>query len=180
MREEDGQLLESIEDVYRVLQDALRRIKRVRSVHVTKLENWAEDLRSQRRIFEDISIPARLIVEHLIESQFKVGQVALEAEHLSLSLSNVGAVNVEEFGIIKLRLDKVEISWRDSDYSYYFYPDKVELRAVDERSAIKLFFSIDFSRYTLEKFPELVKCSNVIYIHPQIEQWLKKVGDFSG
>ncbi len=173
MCEEDGQLLESIEDVYRVLEEALRRLKKIRSVHITKLENWAEDLRSQRRIFEDISIPARLIVEHLIESQFKAGQVALEAEHLSLSLSNVSAVNVEEFGIIKLRLGKVEITWRDGDYSYYFYPDKVELRAVDEKSAIKLFFSIDFSRCTIEKFTELRQASNVIYIHPQIEQWLK-------
>jgi len=155
------------------LEGALQQIKRVRSVHVTKLETWAEDLRSQRRIFEDISLPARLIVEHLIESQYKAGQVALAAEHLSLSLSNVGAVNVEEFGIIKIRLGELEISWRDGDYTYYFYPDKVELRAVDEKSAIKLFFSIDFSRHTVEKFPELMKTSNVIYIHPQIEEWLK-------
>ncbi|MHB8124809.1 MAG: hypothetical protein ACYDEJ_04045 [Desulfitobacteriaceae bacterium] len=171
MREEDGQLLDCIEDVYRVLERALLQIKKVRSIHVTKLETWAEELRSQRRIFEDISLPARLIVEHLIELQYKAGQVALEAEHLSVPLSNVCAVKVEEFGIIKIFLGELEISWHDADYSYYFYPDKVELRAIDERSSIKLFFSVDFSRHTFKKFPELRKASNVIYIHPQIEQW---------
>ncbi|MFZ3371683.1 MAG: hypothetical protein WA131_01440 [Desulfitobacteriaceae bacterium] len=173
LREEDGQLLDCIEDVYRCLEGALQQINRVRSVHITKLETWAEDLRSQRRIFEDISLPARLIAEHLIKLQYKAGQVALETEHLSLTLCNVGAVKVEEFGIIKIRLGKLEISWRDSDYNYYFYPDKVELRAVDEKSAIKLFFSLAFSRLTIVKFPELLKTSNVTYIHPQIEQWLK-------
>ena len=155
------------------MEEALKRIKKIRSVHVTKFETWTEDLRSQRRIFEDISIPARLIVEHLIELQYKAGQVALEAEHLSLSLSNVAAVNVGEFGIIKLRFGELDIYWRDGDYSYYFYPDKVELRAVDEKSSIKLFFSIDFSRYTIEKFPDIRQTSNVRYIHPQIEQWLR-------
>jgi hypothetical protein len=168
---EDEELLDCIEEVYRVLAKALLHMKKTRSIYVTKLETWAEDLRSQRRIFEDITLPARLIVEYLIELEYKAGQVALESEHLRLSASKVCTVKVEEFGIIKIILGDMEISWRDSDYYYYFYPDKVELRANDERSSIKLFFSLDFSKHIFTKLTELSELPNVKYIHPQIEQW---------
>jgi len=170
MSNEDEQLLECIEDVYHALDKALLKMKKIRSVHVTKLETLAEDLRSQRRIFEDVSLPARLIIEHLISLQYQAGQVALETEYLRLSSSNVCAVKAEEFGLIKVLLGELEITWHDSDYFYFFYPDKVELRAKNERSSIKLFFSIDFSLNILEKFAELSKSPNVKYIHPQIEQ----------
>jgi hypothetical protein len=168
---EDEELLGYIEEVYCFLEKALLHIKKNRSIHVARLETWAEDLRSQRRIFEDISLPARLVVEYLFELQYNAGQVALESEHLRLSSSNVCTVKVEEFGIIKVILGNFEIFWRDCDYCYYFYPDKVELRANDERSSIKLFFSIDFSKYISQKLTTLSKLPNVKYIHPQIEQW---------
>jgi hypothetical protein len=171
VNKEDEELLDCIEEVYRILENALLHIKKARSIHVTKLETWAEDLRSQRRIFEEITLPARLIVEYLTELQYKAGQVALESEHLKLSSSNVCTVKVEEFGIIKVILGDLEISWRDSDYYYYFYPDKVELRANDERSSIKLFFSVDFSKHVSFRLTELCELPNVKYIHPQIEQW---------
>jgi hypothetical protein len=172
MREEDAILLECLEDVYHTFEKALRKAQKVRSIHVRKFEQLLDELRSERRVFEDISIPARLIVEQLLESQFRVGQVALEADYLRQPFAGVEAVKVEEFGIIRLKLGKVEITWRDSNYSYYLYPDKVELRAVDEKSAIKLFFSIPFNRQTLERFPELKASPNVVYIHPQLETWL--------
>ena len=175
MREEDVILLECFEDVYDTFEKALEKAQKVRSIHVQKFEQVLEDLRSERRIFEDISFPARLIVEQLLESQFKVGQVALEAEYLKQSFTGVESIKVEEFGIIRVKLGDVEISWRDGNYSYYLYPDKVELRAHDEKSAIKLFFSISFSRQILERFPEILISPNVSYIHPQLEKWIRKV-----
>ena len=173
MREEDSLLLECLEDVYHTFEKALKKAQKVRSIHVRKFEQILEELRSERRAFEDISIPARLIVEQLLESQFKVGQVALESEYLRHSFACVDAVKVEEFGIIRVKLGEVEITWRDGNYSYYLYPDKVELRAIDEKSAIKLFFSIPFNRQTLERFPEIITSSNVVYIHPQLETWIR-------
>ena len=173
MREEDAILLECLEDVYHTFEKALKKAQKVRSIHVRKFEQILDELRSERRVFEDISIPARLIVEQLLESQFRVGQVALEAEYLRQPFSGVESVKVEEFGIIRLKLGEVEITWRDGNYSYYLYPDKVELRARDEKSAIKLFFSIPFNRQTLERFLEIKTCPNVVYIHPQLENWLR-------
>ena len=173
MREEDAILLECLEDVYHTFEKALKKAQQVHSVHVRKFEQILDELRSERRVFEDISIPARLIVEQLLESQFRVGQVALETEYLRHPFTEVQAVKVQEFGIIRVKLGEVEITWRDGNYSYYLYPDKVELRAKDEKSAIKLFFSISFNYQTLERFPEIKKSPNVIYIHPQLETWLR-------
>lgn len=176
MREEDDAiLLECLEDVYHTFEKALKKAQKVRSIHVQKFERVLEELRSERRVFEDISFPARLIVEQLLESQFKVGQVALEADYLRQPFTGVEAVRVEEFGIIRVKLGEVEILWRDGNYSYYLYPDKVELRAKDEKSSIKLFFSISFNRHSLERFPEILTSPNVVYIHPELEKWIRKV-----
>lgn len=175
MREEDEVLLECLEDVYHSFEKAVKKVQKVRSIHVQKMEQLLAELLSERRVFEDISIPARLIIEQLLESQFKVGQVALEAEYLKQSFVGVESVKVEEFGLIRVKLGEVEISWRDGNYSYYLYPDKVELRATDEKSAIKLLFSISFNRQTLERFPEILTSPKVVYIHPQLENWIRGV-----
>lgn len=175
MREEDEVLLECLEDVYHSFEKAVKKVQKVRSIHVQKMEQLLAELLSERRVFEDISIPARLIIEQLLESQFKVGQVALEAEYLKQSFAGVESVKVEEFGLIRVKLGEVEISWRDGNYSYYLYPDKVELRATDEKSAIKLLFSISFNRQTLERFPEILTSPKVVYIHPQLENWIRGV-----
>lgn len=175
MREEDFLLLDCIEDIHRVLEQSIKKISKVRSVHVTQLEEWAEELRNHRRIFEEISPPARLIIEHFMHCQQKSGQIALEAGQLSQTFSSIGGIKVEQFGIIKLKLGQLEVTWRDGSYSYYLYPDKVELRAVDEKSAVKMLFTLAFKRQTVEKFPELIHSPKVAYIHPQLEEWLKKV-----
>jgi hypothetical protein len=172
MREEDALLLECLEDVYHTFEKALKKAQKVRSIHVQKFEQILDELRSERRVFEEISIPARLIVEQLLESQLRIGQVALEAEYLRQPFTGVEAVKIEEFGIIRVKLGEVEINWRDGNYSYYLYPDKVELRAMDEKSAIKIFFSISFNQQTLERFPEIITSPNVVYIHPQLERWI--------
>jgi hypothetical protein len=134
-----------------------------------------DEIRNHRRIFEEISLPARLVVEHLMSIQLITGQVGLETGQLSQSFSSIRGINIEQFGIIKIMLGELEVSWRDENYSYYFYPDKVELRARDEKSGVKLFFSIAFTRQAVEKYPELLRSPKVSYIHPQLEKWLKKV-----
>lgn len=175
MRKEDQLLLECLEDLHHVLENSVKKISKVRSVHVTYLQEWADEVRNHRRIFEEISFPARLIIEHIMYTQYKSGQVAIEEGQLSQSFSSIGGIKVEQFGLIKIKLGELEITWRDGNYRYYLYPDKVELRAVDEKSAIKLFFSSAFRRQIVEKFPEILQCPNIAYIHPELEQWLKKV-----
>ena len=172
---EDSRLLESLEDIYHFMEQALKPIAKIRSIHVSQIEQMLEGLRGQRRIIEELSPAARVVVEQLLESWTKDGQVAVEAEHFTQAYAFVRGVQVEEFGLVKVLLGGLEISWRDNSYTYYFYPDKVELRSVDEKSAIKLFFSHTFSPQTIELFPELLVSPKVVYIHPQVEKWLKKV-----
>jgi hypothetical protein len=175
MREEDLLLLECLEDIHHVLDQSLKKISHIHSVHLAHFEETMVELQNHRRIFEEISLPARLIIEHLMHSQQKSAQVALEAGHLRQTFASIGGIKVEQFGIIKVKLGELEVLWRDGNYSYYLYPDKIELRAIDEKSAVKLFFSLAFKRQTVERFPELMHSPNVAYMHPQLEQWLKKV-----
>ncbi|HHY26133.1 MAG TPA: hypothetical protein GX523_05150 [Desulfitobacterium dehalogenans] len=175
MRIDDMLLLESLEDIHHVIEQSLKKISKIRSVHVHHFEEWAEEVRNHRRIFEEISIPARLIIEHLMHCRHKSGQVSLETGQISSAFSSIGSIKVEPFGIIKIKCGELETSWRDSNYSYYFYPDKVELRAIDEKSAIKILFTYAFTQQIVEKFPELIRCPNVAYIHPQLEQWSRQV-----
>lgn len=173
MKAEDMLLLECLEDINHTLEQSLRKISNVRSVHLPHIEEWAENVRNYRRIFEEISLPARLIIEQLMDCSQKSGQVALEMGQINLSFSSIGSIKVEQFGIIRIRCGELEASWRDSSYTYYFYPDKVELRACDEKSAIKILFTYAFAQHIVERFPELVQCPNVAYIHPQLKLWLK-------
>lgn len=166
--------LECVEELYYQIELILKRLGKNKSVHTIKLEQLAEDLKSQRRVLEDISYPARLIVEHLYEIQSKSGQVAVETDQIHQTYALVNSIKVEEFGIITIGLGQLEISWRDSMYSYYLYPDKVELRAMDEKSSVKLFFSQVFYSQAVERFPEILKDPKIVYIHPQLEKWLIK------
>jgi hypothetical protein len=175
MSQDDFQVLECLDDIYLALEKSLKKIEPVRSIHRLQLEHWVDEIRNHRRIFEEISLPARLVVEHLMSIQLITGQVGLETGQLSQSFSSIRGINIEQFGIIKIMLGELEVSWRDENYSYYFYPDKVELRARDEKSGVKLFFSIAFTRQAVEKYPELLRSPKVSYIHPQLEKWLKKV-----
>lgn len=175
MSQEDILVLECLDGIYLALEKSLKKIEPVRSIHRLQLEQWAEEIRNHRRILEEISLPARLVVEHLMGIQLKTGQVGLETGQLSQGLSSIRGINIEQFGIIKVLLGELEVTWRDEDYSYYFYPDKVELRAKDEKSGVKLFFSIAFTRQAVETYPDLLKSPKVSYIHPQLEKWLKKV-----
>ena len=173
MREEDVLLLESLEDVDFACKEVLQKLRNVRSVHVQKLEQILSELQSERRIFEDISIPARLVVEQLMEFQLHDGHIAVETEYFKLPFRGIDAIQIEKFGIIKIILAGTEIIWRDDNYSYYFYPDKVELRARDEKSAIKLFFANAFHQQTVKRFADLKTSPNVMYVHSQLETWLR-------
>lgn len=174
---DDELILESLEEVYYSLQKAIKQGGDARSIHVLQWEKMADVIRSQRRIVEEISIPARLVCEQILECQAKDGQIALEAENLRQTYSSVGSLQVGDFSLIHLTLGDLSFTWRDENYTYYFYPDKVELRAVDEKSAVKLFFSIAFSRQTVARFPEILTLPNVAYVHPQIEKWCEKVSE---
>jgi hypothetical protein len=137
----DALVMESLEDIYHFIENERRKMGKDAFVHALLLERMAQNLLSQCRMFEEISYPARLIVEHLIDTQIKLGMAALESERVVQNFAMIQYVKVEEFGLIKVGLGHLKFVWRDGDYQYYLYPDKAELRALDEKTAVKLFFS---------------------------------------
>jgi hypothetical protein len=164
--------MECLEDIYHFVENERRKTGKDPSVHSLLLEKLAQELLSQCRIFEEISYPARLIVEHLLEIQLKFGMAAIEADQILQNYMLVQYVRIEEFGLIRVGLGQLELSWRDGNYQYYLYPDKVELRAMDEKSAIKLFFSQAFSAQLIQRFPEVEQDQKVAYIHPEFKKCL--------
>jgi hypothetical protein len=127
-------------------------LKEIKSIYVYKIEQWEKEIRAFARILEDISLPSRLILEHILELKNKSGLMALEAESVHQGFVSINEVGVEEFGVIRVSAGTIELAWRDAEYNYLLYPDKVELRTIDEKAVIKLFFSQNFGRQLLHSF----------------------------
>lgn len=138
------------------------------SVHIQQLSAWSEEIRAYIRLFEEISSPARLVVEHVLDLKFNDGLLGVETENIKMDRSIIDSMQIFEFGVIQVVVGNMQLSWRDGDYNYYFYPDMVELRTADEKSLIKLFFSRNFARQTQVQFAALKNLPQVIYIHPEL------------
>lgn len=168
---DDQEILASYERLFCALENESRILKDIRSIHAEIIRQMGQEIRSYARIFEEISLPARFILEHILELKHKGGQMALEAENISQHFSAITEVRVEEFGIIKISTGSVQLSWRDEFYNYLLYPDKVELRTTDEKTAIKLFFSHAFGSQGIQKFRNLNTSSRLLYLHPVLQNY---------
>jgi hypothetical protein len=172
MLREDQILLESFERIFQVLKDETLNLQGTKSVHVERIRQWEKEIRAYSRILEDISLPARLILEHILQMKYKSGQMAVEAENIVQDFSGINEVRVEEFGVIKISTGNIQLAWRDGIYNYLLYPDKVELRTVDEKSTIKLFFSHNFGRQDVHKFSAVAESPQLLYLHPVLQKYL--------
>ncbi|NLI93654.1 MAG: hypothetical protein GX434_16120 [Peptococcaceae bacterium] len=174
MIKEDLILLESFERIFQVIQNEVVNLRDTKSIHAERVRQWEKEIRAYARILEDISLPARMILEHILELKYKSGQMAVEAENINQGFSQINDVQVEEFGIIKISTGNIQLSWRDEFYNYLLYPDKVELRTLDEKSLIKLFFSHNFGRQDVHKFSEIAESPKLLYLHPTLQKFIEK------
>lgn len=174
MLHDDQILLDSFERLFCVLEEESRNLKNIKSIHAERIRLWEKEIRAYARIFEDISVPARLIIEHILELKNKSGLMAVESQNISQSLSIINDVRVEEFGVITIFTGNLKLSWRDDFYNYLLYPDKVELRTVDEKTAIKLFFSHVFGEQDVHKFSAVTSSKQLLYIHPILQKYIDK------
>ncbi|MCL1792077.1 MAG: hypothetical protein FWG40_12200 [Peptococcaceae bacterium] len=165
---QDERILASLERISSVFNQELGDIQQDSSVHIQQLSAWSEEIRAYIRLFEEISSPARLVVEHVLDLKFNDGLLGVETENIKMDRSIIDSMQIFEFGVIQVVVGNMQLSWRDGDYNYYFYPDMVELRTADEKSLIKLFFSRNFARQTQVQFAALKNLPQVIYIHPEL------------
>lgn len=135
--------------------------------YYTRLKLIKDQIATERRLIEEISLPCRFILEHfsLFLGKFDY-TLGFKCGKIQAGRGLLSAITVEEWGNIRLSLGSIELSWRDADYQYMFYPDKVILRPNDiSKGEIYLYFSYAF------KYSDLLKQYQDVADDPQTSYW---------
>ncbi|NLO96885.1 MAG: hypothetical protein GX091_02215 [Peptococcaceae bacterium] len=170
----DPKLLDSFERLFKVIDQEVNNFKKVKLVYIEMIRQWEKEIRSYARMIEDISLPSRLILEHILELKQNSGQMAVEAENINQGFASINNVEVEEFGVIKISTGSIKLLWRDADYNYLLYPDKAELRTLDEKTVIRLFFSHNFGQQHIQRFAGILTSPKLLYIHPDLKKFMEQ------
>lgn len=136
-------------------------------LHEILLDRSIKKIRTSRRVIEDLSPPCRMMLEHFSyflgdhthSMGYKVGQF-LDGRSVLVDF------DVEEWGNISLNLGNIILKWRDEDYNYLFYPDKIMIKSKN-RSNPDIFLSFSFSF----KFTKVHLRYEGIKNNPQTEYW---------
>ncbi|MDR1603759.1 MAG: hypothetical protein LBS10_03070 [Gracilibacteraceae bacterium] len=174
MQDCDGRVLESLERIYRCLEAEIEKLSDLRAVPLDGLREMARETKGYARLLEEISAAGRVVVEYALLLKRDDGRIALETDAVRQGFCAVRRVHIEEFGVLRLDLGDARLTWRDGGCNYLFYPDKLEMRAQDERTAVKLFFSRSFDRQFLRHKGDLLACPLTSYVHPELEEILRE------
>ena len=123
---------------------------------------------SEQRLIEDIGLPGRYIVEHftiiLNEMSYSMG---FKYRQIQSGRGPLTEISVGEWGTILVKIGNMEISWRDQDVQYMFYPDQVVVRPKDSaEDEITFFFS-----YSFKYAPGQLKKFQAVKDDPQTAYW---------
>jgi hypothetical protein len=168
-KELDQILLEIYEDLTRNHWLAKEKLNKYNQncPQISRFLLFEEKLATERRLIEEISLPCRLILEHLTTFEGNLEQtIGYKIGNYQAGRALLNSFQIKEWGNIVLNLGHVQLTWRDEEYKYLFYPDKVVLRAFDiNKPEIHLNFSFYFKySHVLEKFQDVKE-------HPQVEYW---------
>ena len=140
--------------------------------YYNRLKLIKDQIATERRLIEELSLPCRFILEHF---SFFLGKLdytlGFKCGKIEAGRGLLSAITVEEWGNVRLFLGSIELSWRDADYQYMFYPDKVVLRPNDiSKSEIYLYFSYAF-KYSdlLKQYQDVANDPQTIYWHEDLE-----------
>ena len=94
--------------------------------YYNRLKLIKDQIATERRMIEELSLPCRYILEHF---SFFLGKLdytlGFKCGKIEAGRGLLSAITVEEWGNVRLFLCSIELSLRDADYQYMFYPDKV-------------------------------------------------------
>ncbi len=133
-----------------------------------RLAQIAGAIDSERRLIEEIGLPGRFVVEHFTQILGEVNySMGLQYRELKSSHGPLNALSVGQWGTITAKIGNVEVSWRDQDVQYMFYPDQVVVRPKDSvEDEITFFFSLSF-KYA----PARLKKFQAVKDDPQTAYW---------
>jgi len=173
MQEERQELDKKFLDAYEDLARAFWQVKEMlsdvsqESPQFNRLSLIEKKLTTERRIIEEISLPCRFILEHFSTFMGKFDHtLGYRVGQFQAGRALLSDFRVEKWGKIVLNMGNVQLTWRDEDYRYLFYPNKVVLRARDRiKPEMHLSFSFTFKHsHLLEMFKDVKN-------HPQVEYW---------
>ena len=128
---------------------------------IKRLERLKEKLEFERRLIEDISLPARLILEHFSYGNITSGHGRLHQ------------MKINDWATICLVIGDSEITWRDSEVHYLFYPDKVTIRSKEslKDADINLHFKHRFNHasHLLRLFQAVAQDKKTAYWHEKLK-----------
>jgi hypothetical protein len=126
---------------------------------------------AERRLLEEISPPCRLLLEHFSTFLDQPDRsIAIRCGQFSYSHSAYLSFSINEWRHVTLKIGNCCITWRDDEYQYMFYADKVVLRAYDIQKpeiAISFTFSLKYSKL-LEEFQDVPGHSQTAYCQPDL------------
>lgn len=128
-------------------------------------------LTTERRLLEEISLPCRFILEHFSTFMAKPDHtIGFRFGTLEVGRGVLNDFSINEWGNVSVTIGNICLSWRDKDYQYLFYPDKVILRSYDRsKPEIHLFFNFAF-KYSkiLPEYSDLTEAGQTLYCHPDL------------
>jgi hypothetical protein len=126
---------------------------------------------SERRLLEEISLPCRLVLEHFTSFTDQPDRsIGVRYGLSQYSNASYQGFRINEWGHVTLKLGNYQITWRDDEYEYMFYSDKIILRAYDIQKP-EICFSFNFSlKYSkvLEDFLDVTKHVQTGYYQPDL------------
>jgi hypothetical protein len=174
-QERDSRYLAALEEVTQKLWQCKEKYNLLEEENypaVRRLKDLEEKLTTERRLLEEVSLPCRFILEHFTtfmgKSDHTVGFSL--GQQLELGRGSINDFSIKEWGNVCLVIGNVHLCWRDQDYQYLFYPDKVVLRSVDRsKPEIHLFFNFAF-KYSkiLDEFRDVSTDKQTLYCYPDL------------
>jgi len=173
--ERDQRYLEAIEEMTRNLwhcKDKYGLMEEENHPQALRFKRFLEKLATERRLLEEVSLPCRFILEHFSTFMGKPDHtVGFRFGTLEVGRGILNDFTIDEWGNVYLIIGNIRLGWRDKDYQYLFYPDKVILRSCDRtKPEIHLFFNFAF-RYSklLPEFAGVSGHEQTLYWHPDLE-----------
>ena len=167
----DSEVLLLCEDLQRLMYDFEAKMSLAEEADQPlkkRLEAIKNAIVSEQRLIEDISLPGRYVIAHfsmiLNEMSYSMG---FEYRELKSGRGRLNEISIGEWGTITLKVGDVELSWRDHDVQYMFYPDQIVVRPKDSaEDEMRFFFS-----YSLKYAPVQLEMYQGVKDYPQTAYW---------
>ena len=123
---------------------------------------------SERRLIEDISLPGRYGVNHFSMILNEISNsMGFEYREVKSGRGRLNQIDIGEWGQITVKIGDVELSWRDHDVQYMFYPDQIVVRPKDSaEDEMRFFFS-----YSLKYAQAQLEAYQAVKNDPQTAYW---------